>query len=79
MKVTLHYYASLRDRRGVDSETIETSAATPMELWRELDAIRPLGADPANFAVAIDDAFVEWDLPLRDGCQVVFLPPVSGG
>ncbi len=79
MKATVHYYAILRDKRGVDSETVETSASTPSELWEEMDSAHPFGVDRANFAVAVDDAFASWDDPLRDGCQVVFLPPVSGG
>jgi molybdopterin converting factor small subunit len=29
--------------------------------------------------VAINGAFAPWERPLRDGDEVVFIPPVSGG
>ena len=29
--------------------------------------------------VAVDGAFAQWTDPLRDGCEVAFIPPVSGG
>jgi molybdopterin converting factor small subunit len=28
---------------------------------------------------AVDENFVAWDTPLRDGQTVVFIPPVAGG
>ena len=28
---------------------------------------------------AINDEFVEWDNPIRDGDQITLLPPFSGG
>lgn len=79
MTITLHWYGLLRDRRGVAEERWVTKASTPLELWRELDADRSLGSDRSGCAVAIDDAFADWDCALHEGCQVVFLPPVSGG
>ena len=30
-------------------------------------------------ATAVDGAFARWDSPLRDGCEIAFIPPVSGG
>jgi molybdopterin synthase sulfur carrier subunit len=29
--------------------------------------------------VAVDGAFARWEDPVRDGSEVAFIPPVSGG
>ena len=33
----------------------------------------------AGVRAAVDETFVAWDTPLRDGHTVVFIPPVAGG
>ncbi|MEE7546298.1 MoaD/ThiS family protein, partial [Xanthomonas sp. Kuri4-1] len=33
----------------------------------------------ARLRVAVDGAFARWDEALRDGSEVAFIPPVSGG
>jgi sulfur-carrier protein len=37
----------------------------------------PLERDSVH--VAVNDAYVSWDAPLRAGDRLVFIPPVSGG
>ena len=34
---------------------------------------------PEQTRVAINTEFADWDIPLRDGDEVAFLPPMSGG
>ena len=29
--------------------------------------------------VAVDGEFAPWDAPVRDGAEIAFIPPVSGG
>jgi molybdopterin synthase sulfur carrier subunit len=29
--------------------------------------------------VAMDGAFCGWDAPVREGAEIAFIPPVSGG
>ncbi len=79
MNVTIHYFAMLRERSGVDSEIVETSAVDARGLWEETNHRRKFGLDRAQFSVAVNDTFVEWNHALVDGDQLVFLPPVSGG
>lgn len=79
MRLTVLWFAHLRDQRGLDREEVETAAATARELYRELGARYGLTLPERSVVPAIDEAMARWDDPLRDGTTVVFLPPVSGG
>jgi molybdopterin converting factor subunit 1 len=77
--VHVQYFAALRERAGRGAETLETSAATPAELYADLAARRGLGLPRELLRVAVNDEFADWTRPLEDGDQVVFIPPVAGG
>lgn len=79
MELQVNYFAWLRERAGLDSETVRTGAATPAQLWTELDARHDFATDRRHLRVAVNDAFATWDAVLEDGDRVVFIPPVSGG
>ena len=79
MKLTIEYYAVLKEQRGCSSEFLETSASTPAELYDELKARHGLSLDRSSLKVAVNEEFAEWDQPLEDGYTVVFIPPVAGG
>lgn len=73
------YFATLREQRGADRDTLDTTARTPRELLDELVARHTLRVDRASLVVAVNDELSTWNTPLADGDTVVFLPPVSGG
>jgi len=77
--LTLDYYAILRERVGVASETFATSAPDLASLWEDVRARHALPFDRAAFRAARNDEFAPWDTALADGDRVAFLPPVSGG
>lgn len=79
MQVQVNYFAWLREKAGCDGETLETSAATPAQLWTELDARHDFATERHHLRVAVNDAFADWDVALSAGDRVVFIPPVSGG
>jgi molybdopterin converting factor subunit 1 len=79
MELRVSYFAWLRERVGLDSETVSTSAVTPAQLWTELDARHDFATERRQLRVAVNDAFSTWDARLADGDRVVFIPPVSGG
>lgn len=79
MKITVQYFAALREQRGLSQESIETSAADAASLYDELRIAHGLKLTAAQLKVAINDAFAEWDTPLAAGDTVVFIPPVAGG
>ena len=78
MHVRVDYFAMLRERAGREHETLETRAATPRELYRELASRRDLPAR-TGLKVAVNDEFRTWDFQLSHGDRVVFIPPVAGG
>jgi molybdopterin converting factor subunit 1 len=77
--VRLIYFALLREERGVDAETIETTAETPRALYREMVAAHGFSLPEDRVGVAINDEFTSWDRPLAPNDTVVFIPPVAGG
>lgn len=78
-KVTLLYFASLRDAAGAVSETVETSAQDLSMLYAEVRARHGIVWPVDKLRVAVDGEFARWGDPLIDGSEVAFIPPVSGG
>jgi molybdopterin synthase sulfur carrier subunit/molybdopterin-guanine dinucleotide biosynthesis protein A len=78
-KLKLHYYALLREQAGRASESLDTAARTPRALYDELSARHRFRLPASQLKVAVNDAFSDWDAPLDDGDEVVFIPPVAGG
>ncbi len=83
MKVRLRYFASVREAIGRAAEERETAAPTLRALRAELVAA---GAPYAQalapgraVRIALDQAMADEDTALRDGAEVAFFPPVTGG
>lgn len=79
IRVTLLYFAALRDAARTACETVETDAPDLRTLYAQARARHGLPFDAAGLRVAVGDAFARWDDAPRDGDQVAFIPPVSGG
>lgn len=75
MKLKLRYFAVFREARGRSTEEIDSTAQTPLDLYCELALPLP----PAIVRAAVNGAFVDMGAELRDGDEVVFIPPVAGG
>ena len=75
----VHYFAILREQRGVSQEKLTTAAATPAALYDELRARHGFTLPGDRVRAAVNDAFVDAATPLRDGDRIVFIPPVAGG
>lgn len=78
-RVRLQYYALLREQAGRQSETVDTKAATPALLYAELAKRYGFRLPATALRVAVNAAFSDWERELRDGDEVVFIPPVAGG
>jgi len=78
-RITVQYYAQLRQEAGRRDEALLTRAATPGDLYEELKGRYLFSLPPKVLRVAINSEFCEWSAPLADGDAVVFIPPVSGG
>lgn len=78
-RLSVRYFAMLREQAGVSSENLHTHAATPAELYDEVRRRHNLTMSSQFLRVAINDEFGDWHATLSDGDTVVFLPPVAGG
>jgi molybdopterin synthase sulfur carrier subunit len=78
MTITVLYFASLRDAAGCDSEELPLPDSL-RALYGQLRARHGFALPAERLRVAVDGAFASWDAPLRAGCEVAFIPPVSGG
>ncbi|MFC5577577.1 MoaD/ThiS family protein [Lysobacter niabensis] len=77
--VTILYFAALRDAAGISTERVETSAADLRSLYNELQARHALPFPARQLRVAVDGEFARWEDVPRDGTEIAFIPPVSGG
>lgn len=81
MSIQIKYFASLRDELGRDgdelaSDVLNGTSLTVAGLWQRLWPDTPL---PANTLIAINQEYSEREQTLRDGDEVAFFPPVTGG
>jgi molybdopterin synthase sulfur carrier subunit len=83
MKVTIKYFASLREALGMASEVRDTAAATLGALRDELLLAGPAYASALArgkaVRVALNQVMSDEAAALSDGCEVAFFPPVTGG
>jgi molybdopterin-guanine dinucleotide biosynthesis protein A len=79
VRLTIQYFALLREQAGRSEETVQTSAATPADLFAELNARYRFTLSREQLKVAVNTEFAEWSYRLRPGDAVVFIPPVAGG
>ena len=78
-RVNVLYFASLRDAARVAGETVSTDAEDLRALYDELQARHQLPFPARQLRVAVNGEFTRWEAPLREGSDVAFIPPVSGG
>jgi molybdopterin synthase sulfur carrier subunit len=83
MKVTVKYFASIREIVGKSSESLDTAAPTLAALRDELIA---LGGERAEslargraVRMALNQVMSDESAALPDGAEVAFFPPVTGG
>lgn len=78
-RVTVLYFASLRDATGVASEVVDSDATDLRALYDELRPRHGFVLPADRLRVAVAGAFARWDDTLIEGSEVAFIPPVSGG
>ena len=78
-RVRILYFASLRDAARRSVEETMTDASDLASLYAEVQARHRLPFPQRQLRVAVDGAFAQWSDAVRDGSEVAFIPPVSGG
>lgn len=83
MKVTIRYFASIREAVGRSVETMDTNALSLGALRDELigrgDAWAETLAHGRAVRVALNQVMTDEGALLQDGIEVAFFPPVTGG
>jgi sulfur-carrier protein len=81
MRVTVKLFARLRDIAGAPELTRELApGATIGSVWRQLTGEFPeLQPYERSISSALNEDYSRMDAVVRDGDEVAFLPPVSGG
>lgn len=75
MSIQVKFFASLRDKIG--KADIELDAAKDIsEVWALATDNAPR---PDNILVAVNLDYARFDTPIKDGDEVAFFPPVTGG
>jgi molybdopterin converting factor subunit 1 len=80
VRVTVRLFARLREIAGAPELERDVDAATLGALWDELAREYPAMAPyRGSISGAVNAEYARMDAPIRDGDEVAFLPPVSGG
>ena len=82
-KITVRYFASIREAVGPGSETLDTAAATVGALRAELiargGAYAQCLAQGKAVRMAVNQELSDEGDALPAGAEVAFFPPVTGG
>lgn len=81
MRVRVKLFASLREAVGHGEVLLEMpEGATAEDAWQRLVREHPeLGERRARLTAAVNRSYATFETALRDGDELVFVPPVSGG
>ncbi|RCX08524.1 molybdopterin converting factor subunit 1 [Extensimonas vulgaris] len=82
-RITVRYFAAIREALGQGSESVHTDAATLGVLRDALIARGGAYAEALTRSravrMALDQTLASEDAALHDGAEVAFFPPVTGG
>lgn len=77
MNVTVRVFAQLRERLGFERRDLDLpEAATASDAWTQLTGDASV---PGHVLCAVNLEYARPDAVLREGDEVAFFPPVTGG
>ena len=81
MRVSVRLFARLRDLVGASELTRELpDDATVLTVWQQLATEFPaVAAYERSLSAAVNADYARMEQTVRDGDEIAFLPPVSGG
>jgi sulfur-carrier protein len=76
VSITVRFFASIREKAGRAEVALDSSGvACAADVWARTSGF----AAPPNLLVAINQEYARMDQPVKDGDEVAFFPPVTGG
>ena len=81
MRVTVLFFARLRELAGCSEWTCDLpDGSTVGDVWQAgVARFPPVGTLGSSLSCAVNADFSRMDAVVRDGDEIAFLPPVSGG
>ena len=74
MRIQVHYFASIREQLGKSQEVLEfPQAPSVAEVWACVGGTEP------RVLVAVNQEYADFSVALKDGDELAFFPPVTGG
>ena len=77
--IKMEYYALFRSCARKREEELHLESADAAALYDRLKERYGFPIPLDRIHLVVNDAFSPWNVPLRQGDRVVFVPPVSGG
>ncbi|MEM7195797.1 MAG: MoaD/ThiS family protein [Pseudomonadota bacterium] len=76
MAIVVKCFASLREQLGVSEKSLDcVGGQTISDVWYAITSDPP----PGNLLCACNLEYVDFDHLVKDGDEVAFFPPVTGG
>jgi len=78
MKISIKYFASLRDRMGRADEVLDVdeSSISVSDVWAKVTDGQAI---PDSTLISVNMEYTDADAVLKDGDELAFFPPVTGG
>ena len=77
MSIRVRYFASLKESMGRSEESISAeNVTTVQDVWDKANLSKPM---PDNILAAVNMDYAALEAQVKDGDEVAFFPPVTGG
>ena len=77
MSIRIRYFASLKESMGRAEESISAeNVTTVQDVWDKANLSKPM---PDNILAAVNMDYAALEAQVKDGDEVAFFPPVTGG
>jgi len=77
MTIKVRYFAGLKEQVGrPEDELVFSGPLTVREVWQAVNTGKPL---PENLLAAVNMDYADLNGIVKDGDEVAFFPPVTGG
>ncbi len=78
--VRARFFARLRELAGHETEALQLPAGSRLEdVYDHLRAKHPTLPPRESVRAALNQEFADWTSAVKDGDEIAFIPPVSGG